>query len=797
MERLSYFLRVNVRNLFGGRNFVLINMIGLSVGLSVSLMILFYIHFETSFETFNPNADKIYRIVERNIQDGSTGARTPLALRDVLKRDYPEIDKVTGLMRTWEELKVEKKKFKDLKGAIVEREFFELFNFPLQQGTLFQDPYEAIITRKLAGKLFGNADAVGKTFEFEDHPFTITAVIDNIPSNSIFDFDYFLSDQFRYRYYPDLDQRWYEFGLYTFVTFRGNRAPEDFEKKLSNIEKQYYPDFMKNRHHYRVTGFKGSHLNSTLEDDLVPAVNPVYLWILAAIAIGILVIACLNFVNISIANAGKRNIETGIKKVNGATSFALIGDFFLEISIIVLISLILSFAGVYLLMPSFSELTGKDVAVNFSGPLFWGGVAAFGFLTALIAGLYPAVVLSKPSPLKVLLQNKMVAGNKMTFQKGFVVLQFAITIMLGITQLFIYKQISFMQHHETGFDRNNLIAMPAGILGHNRAEKLKNTTLFTAALEKHQGQYGYSKASVTEFIPGFGFRNKFKIYLDDSAFPDGLELLSCDVDENFTEVFGLHVKQGRFFSEDLSTDMESAVLINETALKKLGWDSAEGKQIGLISKDNKKTVVGVINDINVASLQYPIQPMIYQFGPHHNYPGYIAVRLHPEKEAESVGFIKKQWDNLFPDIPFEFERVSEKYEASYGEEERLSKITGIFSLIAMILSALGIFALSTLQSEKRIKEIGIRKVNGAKISEILAILNQDFMKWIAVAFVIAIPVAWYAMNRWLGSFAYKTELSWWIFALAGLLALGIALITVSWQSWKAATRNPVDALRYE
>ncbi len=797
MERLNYFLRVNIRNLFCGKNFVLINMLGLSMGLSVSLMIFFYIHFESSFESFNPNADKIYRIVERNIQDGTTGAQTPLALRDVLKKDYPEIEQVVGLMRTREDLQVEEKKFRDLKGAIVEPEFFELFHIPLQQGTLFHGPYEAIITTGLAGKLFGGADPIGKTFEFEDHPFTITAVVDKIPSNSVLNFDYFLSDQFRYRYYPDLNQRWYEFGLYTFITFKVNKPPHDFERKLSQIEKHYYPDFMKNRHHYRLIAFRGSHLDPTLEGDLVPAVSPVYLWILAAIAIGILVIACLNFVNISIANAGKRSIETGIRKINGASSQALIGDFFLEISVILLISLVIAFAGVYLLMPSFNELTGKDVSVNFSDPLIWGGIAGFGLLTALIAGLYPAIVLSKSSPFKILQQNKMAGRSKMTFQKGFVIFQFAITIMLGTAQLFIFRQISFMRDHDTGFDKNNLIVMPAGILGQSHAERLKNTALFTGAMENHRAQYGYSSASVTEFIPGFGFRNNFKIYPDGGAFPDGLELLSCDVDENFQDVFGMRMIQGRFFSNDFSTDRESAVLINETALRKLGWDSAEGKEIGLISKDNRKRVIGVINDINVTSLHYPVKPLIYQFGPHHNYPGYIAVRLHPEKEAESVGFLKGTWEKLFPDIPFEFESVSEKYKAAYGEEERLSKITGIFSMLATVLSALGIFALSTLQAEKRIKEIGIRKVNGAKISEILAMLNHDFLKWIAVAFVIATPVSWYAMNQWLESFAYKTGLSWWIFALAGLLALGIALLTVSRQSWKAATRNPVEALRYE
>lgn len=452
MERLSYFMRINIRNLFGGRNFVLINMLGLSVGLSVSLMILFYIHFETSFDSFNPNADRIYRIVERNIQDGSTGAQTPLALRDVLRKDYPEIDQVVGLMRTWEDLQVEEKKFRDLKGAIVEPGFFELFHIPLQRGTLFRDPYEAIITTALAGKLFGGADPVGKTFEFEGHPFTITAVIDKIPSNSIFNFDYFLSDLFRYRYYPDLNQRWYEFGLYVFVTFKGNKPPENFERKLREIEKQYYPDFMKNRHHYLLTGFRGSHLDGTLESDLVPAVNPVYLWILAVIAIGILVIACLNFVNISIANAGKRSIETGIRKINGTSSQALIGDFFMEISIILLMSLAIAFTGVGLLMPSFNELTGKDVSVNFSDPLIWGGIAGFGLLTAMIAGLYPAIVLSKSSLFKILQQNKMAGRSKMTFQKGFVIFQFAITIMLAIAQLFIFRQISFMRDHDTGFD---------------------------------------------------------------------------------------------------------------------------------------------------------------------------------------------------------------------------------------------------------------------------------------------------------------------------------------------------------
>ncbi|MCX6236195.1 MAG: ABC transporter permease [Bacteroidia bacterium] len=799
MERLKYFLRINIRNLFVLKKFAFVNIIGLSISLTISLLILIYVRYETSFDRFNPNARNIYRVVEKNIQDGSVGARTPLALSDILKKDYPEIDKVVGLMRTFDEVKVEEKRFENLKGAIVEKDFFELFNFPLKAGnqkTIFLDPFEIVFTTKLANKLFGKTDPIGKIIEYQNSIFTVAGVIDNIPSNSIFDFDYFLSDKFRYKDYPDLDKRWYEFGLFTFITFKGNKAPEGFETKLTNIEKKYYPDFMKNRHNYLLADFKGSHLNPSLGNDIVPAIAPVYLWILSAIALGILVIACLNFMNISIANASKRNIEIGIKKVNGATSGALIGDFFAEISVVVFISLIISFIGVHLLLPFFNDLIEKKIAVNVSDSIFWSGAVGFGILTTLISGLYPSIILSKPSPVKVLLQNQGAIKNKLTFQKSFVVLQFAITIILAITQLFIFKQISFMENHETGFNKENLIAMSVRSLGNNGPERMKNTEIFVLDLEKYQAQYRYGKATVTEFVPGFGYRNLFKIFPEGNAHSEGMELLSCDIDENFIDVFGLQIVQGRFFSKDFTSDSQ-AIIMNESAYKELGWKSVEGKSIGLFSKDNKREVVGVINDLNIKSLQHEIEPMIYQFGRHHNYPGYITVRLNPDKKAETIEFVKKLWMSRFPDVPFGFESIDEKYKAAYGEEEKLAKITGIFSIIAMLLSLLGIFALSTLESEKRIKEIGIRKVNGARISEVIAMLNKDFLKWVAIAFVIATPIAWYAMHKWLENFAYKTDLSWWIFALAGLLALGIALLTVSWQSWRAASRNPVEALRYE
>lgn len=799
MGKLFFFLKINIRNLFANKKFAWVNIIGLSVGVTVSMLILLYVRFETSFDNFNPNAGNIYRVVTKNIQDGTVGASTPLALSDVLKKDYPEIDKVIGLMTTWKEITVEDKRFENVKGAIAEKDFFDFFNIPLitgNPGTVFQGPFEAVLTEKLSGILFGKTDPLGKTFKYDGFTFTVTGTIKNIPSNSLLDFDFLLSDKFRYKYFPDLNERWYHFGLFTFINFHGNKIPDGFEKKLTNIEKVYYPDFMKNRNNFLVTGFKGSHLNPSLERDMVDGVNPKLLWMLSAIAFGVLVIACLNFMNISIANARRRNIETVIKKVSGASPASLIVDFFAETSFLVIISMMISIYAIYLLFPSFNALLEKNINVNFSDSIIWIGITGFGILTTLISALYPSVFLSRPSPSGVLLHNKESDKNKLTFQKSFVILQFTITIILGLVQLFIFKQISFMQNHETGFDKKNLITLSVGSLAENGNDRLKSTNLFIQALDKYQSQYGYGKASVTEFVPGFGFNNNFKIYPYEGNFSNGMELLSCDVDENFANVFGLKIINGRFFSNDYPTDRD-ALVINETAYKKLGWNTLDGKAVGLFSKDNRKDIVGVISDVNVESLQNPVGPMIYQFGRHHMYPRYVTLRLNPEKRSESIIFIKKQWTDMFPGIPINIESIDEKYKAAYGAEKKLGTITGLFSILALFLSVLGIFALSTLETEKRVKEIGIRKINGARTAEVMTALNLDFFKWVAIAFVIACPVAWYSSHKWLSNFAYKTELSWWIFALTGTIAIGIALLTVSWQSWRAATRNPVEALRYE
>ncbi|HKK42927.1 MAG TPA: ABC transporter permease [Bacteroidales bacterium] len=799
MGKFLFFIKVNIRNLFTNRKFTWINIIGLSVGVTISLLILMYVRYETSFDSFNTNTGNIYRVLTGNLQDGTVSATTPLALSDVLKKDYPELDKVVSLMGAYFDLKTGQERFDNLKGAIVEKKFFSLFGFPLISGNLaelFNSPYEAVVTIKTAEKMYGTTDVLGKTFEMNNSVFKITGVINTMPSNSTLNYDYFLSDTYRYLAFPDLKDRWYHFGLRTYVTFKAGKEPAGFEQKLKSIEATYYPDFMKGRNKYIIKPFKGSHLDATVADNEIPPVNPLYLWLLSAIALGILVIACLNFMNITTADASRRSVETAIKKVSGASPGMLVGDLMAEISFLVFISLMISFLGVYLLMPLFDRLIEKDITVNLSDPVLWTGIICFGILSVCIAGLYPSVKLSKPSPVKVLLQKRTDERHRLTFRKSFVILQFTLTVILAIVQVFIIKQIGFMKNHDTGFSRNNLITIPVRSVGNTGEERMKNTNLFVQELEKYQSQYGYGIPTITEFVPGFGFRNLFKIYPDGQGFEDGMELLSCDVDQNFPEVFGMKIIRGRFFSKEYPTDAD-ALVINETAWKKFGWHSLENKSIGLIWKENRKHVIGVINDINVKSLQYPVQPMIYQFGRHHNYPGYVTLRIDPARKKETIDFIKSQWAGLFSGVPFSFEDVDAKYMSFYGDEIRLSRITGVFSMLAIFLSLLGIFALSRLATDRRIKEIGIRRINGAKAKQVVAMFNKDFLNLVILACVIGFPVSWYSTNRWLNHFAYKTQLSWWVFALSGIIVISLALLTVSLQSWRAARKNPVEALRYE
>jgi putative ABC transport system permease protein len=398
----------------------------------------------------------------------------------------------------------------------------------------------------------------------------------------------------------------------------------------------------------------------------------------------------------------------------------------------------------------------------------------------------PGLIFAKVKPVQALKKGVFRLKNPAILRGGFIIFQFGLTIALIISQLFIYKQIVEMKNADLGFDNNNLTAIRVNSIEANYQEKYRNAKLYKAELEKYGAEFGISRGTISENVPGHYFQNSFVVNPIDAVI-DECVVKSTAVDEDYLKVYKIQMAEGRFFSEDFNTDSH-AFIINETAMRKF---------IKLEHGGNPQPVVGVMKDIVISTLKNPNAPMIFRYGQHNNFPGYLTFRINPEMREPAIKFMEKTWANMFPVAPFDYLDVKETYYKNYESEKVLAQIITIFSLFALALSMLGLLGMISFTSEMRTKEIGIRKVNGARISEILTMLNRDFIKWVAIAFVIATPIAYYAMTKWLENFAYKTELSWWIFALAGLLALGIALLTVSWQSWKAATRNPVEALRYE
>ncbi|MCX6255253.1 MAG: hypothetical protein NTV31_12345 [Bacteroidia bacterium] len=446
-------------------------------------------------------------------------------------------------------------------------------------------------------------------------------------------------------------------------------------------------------------------------------------------------------------------------------------------------------------LPLFQRLAERPLAGQENNIYVWIFTIGISLIVAIISGFIPGYTFSKVIPVKIIKSKNSFVRIHKGIHNGLLVSQFSLTIALIIVQFFIVRQISFMKNGDLGFNNDNLLAVDLRNSRMNDVDKFNKAKIYNSELEKQGASFGLLTGSITEDIPGYYFENSFTVNPIDSPVDECL-IISTAVDENFTKVFGINIVEGRFFSDKYSTDNE-AFIINETAMKQIGWKNIDGKFLKLKHEDSKCPVVGVMKDIHPTTLKEPIPPMLYRFGLQNNFPAFLTFRILPQYKNQIIALMKKNWETMFPETPFSYLNVRETYYKNYAEEQRLSKIIGIFALLAISLSLLGLFGLITFYSERRIKEIGIRKINGAKVTEILAMLNKDFFKWIVIAFFIACPFAWYAISKWLESFAYKTNLSWWIFALAGLMVSGIAMLTISWQSWRAATRNPVEALRYE
>src|SRR5664280_376216 len=792
-------LKIALRYFKAADRYSILNILGLTVGISLFVLMVMLLHYELSFDAFHPNKKKILQVCEHDLKSGEYQAYSAMPLPLTLKNDFPEVKYVTGvwgILREKDKIKYQDVEYSGFTGASTEPDIFNIFNYKLILGdkhTVLNDPDKIAVSKSFAEKIFGNENPLGKVISFYNFTFTISHVYSDLPANSSVHFDVLFSDKIREKINPQYKVAWWNGGMLTYVMLQEGYSEDSFNSHLLEIPSRYYPDFLKGRSTYFTAPFYKSHFNTVLKGQ--PAVSYTYIILLGCISFIILLIACVNYINLTLARAFKMNIDAGIRRISGASAGHIISLQIWLSLLTVMVAFLLAIPLSIFCLPYFEKLAERPLAGQENNIQVWIFTVAILLIVAVISGVIPGFTFSKVVPVKIIKsKNSFVRINK-SIHNGLLIFQFSLTIALIIVQFFIVRQITYMKNADLGYNNDNLLAIELRNARMDRLDRFNKTKIYNTELEKQGANLGLSTGSITEDIPGFYFENTFTVNPVDAAIDECL-IISTTVDENFTKVFGVDVVAGRFFSDKYSTD-NHAFIINETAMKQMGWKNIDGKFLKLSFEDSKYPVVGVMKDIHPTTLKEPIPPMIYRFGLQNNFPAFLTFRILPQYESQIIALMKKNWETIFPGSPFSYLNVRETYFKNYAEEQRLSKIIGIFSLLAILLSLLGLFGLIAFYFERRIKEIGIRKINGANVSEILAMLNKDFLIWIAIAFVIACPVAWYAVYKWLESFAFKTDMSWWIFVMAGVIVSAIALLTISWQSWRAATKNPVEALRYE
>ena len=792
-------LKIAIRYFRSADRHTFLNIIGLTVGVTLFVLMVMLLDYELSFDSFNSNAKKILQVCEHDLKSGERQAWSAIPLPLTLKSDFPEVKFVAGI---WNILTPEAKikysdhEFSGFTGASAEPDLFNVFNFRLFLGdikTVLNDPDKIAISKSAAAKIFGKENPLGKVITSYGFSFTISHVYNDIPDNSTVHFDILFSDKIREKITPDYKVAWWNGGMRTYVILQEGYPLAEFEKHLKEIPSRYYPDFLKGRSTYFTTPFYRSHFNTSLIGQ--PAVSYAYIILLGCISLIILIIACINYINLTMARAFRMNIDAGIRRISGAGPGHIIAiQVWLSLlNVITAVILALPFSSI--LMPMFERLSERSLAGQENSLIVWLFALCISLFVGILSGFIPGHLFSKVKPINIIKSRNSFVKINNNIHNGLIIFQFTLTLALIISQLFILRQISFMKNANLGYNNENLLSIQIGGVDLPHNEKYAKAKILKSEIEGKGISAGLTAGSITEDVPGFYFENSFNVTPGDSAEAESV-VTATSVDENFTKVFGINMVAGRFFSEDYSTD-NNAFIINETAQKRFGWKNIDGKFLKLPFEGEKYQVIGVMKDIHPTTLKEPIPPMIFRFRQHNNFPAFVTFRINPQNEKQVLNLISSEWKSLFPNETFNYIKVRETYFKNYVEEQRLSKIIGIFAVLAVFLSLLGLIGLITFYFERRIKEIAIRKINGATVMDILALLNRDFMGWIFGAFILACPVSAYCMHKWLQTFAYRVGLSWWIFALAGLMILIITLMTVSLQSWRTATRNPVETLRYE
>ncbi|MEQ8715611.1 MAG: ABC transporter permease [Cyclobacteriaceae bacterium] len=806
----NYF-NVTIRNLIKHKFYSFINILGLTAGVSCFLMILLYVADEISYDTHHQQADQIYRLDFLGTINGNTFntclASVPAA--EAMVNDYPEVTEAVRLRQRSEYL-VQKlgseQTFKEKRVVFADSNFFTFFGLPVMQGdpsSMLKGPDKVAISKSMAEKYYGANDPVGETLVFgNDYKYEVTGVFEDIPRNTHFHFDFMLS-------MASLDESrmkmWMSFNFVTYLKLQEGASPDALQAKFpALVEKYIGPEveqFMGmdletfyssgNAAGYSLFPLKDIHLHSDKLGELEANGDINYVYLFSAIAFFIMLIACINFMNLSTARSANRAKEVGIRKVLGAYRHLLVKQFLVEALVLSFVSFVLAYAVCFALLPSFNDLAGKQlIYTDLLAPEFVGLMVTLMIAVGLLAGSYPALYLSKFRPSETL-KGKITLGMKSgMIRSGLVVFQFSLSIVMIVGTAVVFDQLEYIQNKKLGFDKEQVLMINDAWLMGDKLESFKNEVVASSSVKG---------GTITSFLPVSTESNNTIFFEGMDPKNDTHIISNWRIDHDYISTMGMNIIDGRDFSRDMQSD-SSGIILNQAAVKEFGFDDPIGKTISTFGGGEQETVVepykviGVVEDFHYESLRATIYPMVLYLG---RSRGYVSFKLADNDMNSTIEFIRGKWDEFAPGKPFQYSFMDQRFNSLYDAEQQIGKIFGVFAALAVLIACLGLFGLAAFTAEQRNKEIGIRKVLGASVVGIMALLSREFLKLVLIAFGIAAPLAYFGMDKWLSDFAYRTDLSINTFVISGVLAVAVAWLTMSYQTMRAARSNPVRSLRSE
>ncbi|MEM0993786.1 MAG: ABC transporter permease [Bacteroidota bacterium] len=802
------YLKSTLRNLSKNRLYTFINSLGLTVGMTCFILIAFYLQYELSYDQQHEKVDQIYRIAQQQKGNAFRGsdqfATTPLVLTASLMEAFPEVEAATTIQLGNNLLTTEKDKFREL-GLYADEWLFDVFTIPVVAGegrSALKDPNSILLTAALAQKYFGNTSPIGETIKFgEDRLLTVKGVIEDVPKNQHFTYDYILSLQNWEDYandVNDLEGGWISNNYKAYLRLAEGHDYKVLEEKMHaafspkiqsalnyvntkydlslNIDARFFLQQLTDIHLYSDINFEIGRNNSIWN-----------IYFFASIGLIILLLATINYMNLATVRSARRFKEVGVRKVLGANKRQLIGQLLGESFLMTFLSLGLAVALVYYLLPTFGQLVTVDIPFLVVGNQWiFVGMLLLALLIGGLSGLYPSLVLSKVNPVKAFRGMLSGASKKgRSLRNVLVTGQFVAAIVLGTGGLIVYSQLQYIQNKKLGYNRDQI-----AFISYAQEEVNEKSEVIRTELLKHPK---IQDVSFTRTLPlnnnSQGVVNTWEGNPSETQLP----IYRFFVDHNYLDVFEIELVEGQNFAPNTSTDTTAKYILNQSAVKAIGWESAVGKQF----RDGQ--VVGVVKDFHFQPFDLRIEPLYMTLHNNSNRSrfGRIALKMDMEEVESTLAYLQNTMKTILPQYSYDVQFLDEAYQRMYESEQRIGKAFNIFTLLALFIACMGLFGLMSHQVLQRTKEIGIRKVLGASVSSLVALLSKDFLQLIIIAFVIAIPITYYAMNQWLENFAYRIHISWWVFALTGFGAIGVALLTVSVQSVKAALVNPVKNLRNE